>query len=125
MACPAASDLSYQAQADGDSDYGSDFSSEEEQLINRLLAGQERVEVIQDNPILAGLEYHEPPQTVRVPRVLGRERNHDALPEGSIVAENNSLSSAAFHSEYPDCELAPTNICKKTALTDAEASSGL
>jgi hypothetical protein len=107
MACPATTDLNLQARVESDSDYGSDFSSEEELLINRLLAGQEGVEGIEDNPILTGLEYHEPVQTVRVPRVLGRERINDILPEGSVVAEVHNLSSAAFHSGYPDCELFP------------------
>jgi hypothetical protein len=105
MACPATTDPNFEAPAEGGSDYGSDFSSEEEQLINRLLAGQERVDVSQDNPILAGLEYNEPTQIVRVPRVLGRERVNAALPEEPVVAEDRIFSSTTFHSGYADCEL--------------------
>lgn len=113
MACPATTDIDYRVEVEGDSDYGSDFSSEDEQLINHLLTGQKRVEVIKDNTIVTGLEYYEQAQTVRVPRVLGRERIHGTLPKRSSVSEDSSLSGAAFDSENPDCELVPTAILKK------------
>jgi hypothetical protein len=105
MASPATKSSNFYAQARGDSDYGSDFSTEEEEIINRLLAEQERVEVIEDNPVVTDFEYHDPVQTVRMPWVIGRRRVSDALPEESNIAKDTRLSSAAIQPEYPDCKL--------------------
>jgi hypothetical protein len=120
MASPATTSSNFHAHVEGDSDYGSDFSAEEEDIVNRLLA---RVEVAEDNPIVTDLEYHDPAQTVRVPRVIGRGQvSHAPLGESS-VAKGNGLSSAAVQSEQPYCEFPSPILCDKTTLTDAEASS--
>ena len=125
MASPATTASNFHAQVEGSSDYGSDFSANEEEIVNRLLAEQERVEIIEDNPIVTDLEYHDPVQTVQVPRVIGRGRINDALLEESNIAKDNRLSSAAVQSVDPNCELPPCILCVKTTLTDAEASSGI
>lgn len=123
MASPATTSSSFHAQAEGDSDYGSDFSAGEEEILHRLLTEQERVQVIEDNPIVTDREYHGPAQTIRVPRVIGRGRISHSLQEESNIAKDKGLSSAALQSEDPDCELLPFMLCVKTTLTDAEASS--
>jgi hypothetical protein len=107
MASPATASSGFHAQTEGDSDYGSDFSTEEEEIVNRLLTEQEHVEVIEDNPIVTDLEYHDPAQTVRVPRVIGRGRISDALLEESSTPNVNRLSSAAIQPGDPDCEPFP------------------
>jgi hypothetical protein len=123
MASPATTSSDFRAKVEGDSDYGSDFSAEEEEIVSRLLAEQERVEVIEDNTIVTDLEYHDPAENVRVPRVIGRRRISDALLEESSVAKDNGLSRAAVKSEQPGCEFSSPILCDMTTLTDAEASS--
>jgi hypothetical protein len=125
MTSPATTISDFHAQVKCDSDYGSDFSAEEEEIVNRLLGQQERVEVIEDNPIVIDLEYHDSAQTVRVPRVIGRGRISAALMEESSIAKDNALSSLAVQSDHPDREPLPYILCVETALTDAEASSEL
>jgi hypothetical protein len=107
MASPATTSSNFQASIGGDSDYGSDFSAEEEEILSRLLAEQERVEVIEDNPIVTDLEYHDPPQIIRVPRVIDRGQVSDALLEKSSIAKDDRFSSAAVQPEQPDCKHSP------------------
>jgi len=110
MASPATTSSNFHAHVEGDSDYGSDFSAEEEEIVNRLLA---HAEVAEDNPIVTDLEYHDPAQTVRVPRVNGQGRISHALLEESSVAKGNGLSSMAVQSEQPYCELSSLILCDK------------
>jgi len=88
---------------DGDTDYGSDFSSEEDQIVRRLLSGQAEIE---DNPIVNEIEYHGSDQVLRVPRVFGREERsplYQAARAAEQVAEQISQSVKA--SKYPDCKI--------------------
>ncbi len=88
----------------GDSDYGSDFSPEEEQIVERLLSGQP---VEDDNPIVNEIEHHDPQRTLRLPRVF-REEERSPLFQAARAAENvaeqvsNSVKSGEH---YPDCKL--------------------
>jgi hypothetical protein len=123
MACLPATDIDCGVETESESDYGSDFSLDQEQLITHLLAERERVEILEDYPIFTVLEYHEQAQTDQVPRVLGREQIYGTLLEGSSIAGAKKFSSVAFDSENPDCKLLPTSIFRKAALTDAKASS--
>ena len=81
MASPATTVLGHQAQIGNDSsDYGSEFSPEEEEIVARLLsADTERTEAIEDNPNITGVEQHEPAQAVRLPRVLTPKRTTQNL----------------------------------------------
>jgi len=92
-----------QVDHDGnDTDYGSDFSPEEEQIVERLLA---RGTDIEDNPIASQVE-NDAQQTLRVPRVFGREQRF-LLHKSARAAESNAaqLNQTAH---YPDCRhLAP------------------
>lgn len=93
MASPATAVLSHQAQlGDDNSDYGSEFSPEEEEIVARLLsAGIEGTEEIEDNPVVTGVEHHEPAQVVRLPRVLARERKPQTL--GGRKTSVNDIAS--------------------------------
>jgi len=90
-------------EEDPDTDYGSDFSPEEDLIIQRLLSGKIDIE---DNPIVNDIEHHDAPKTIRVPRVYGREQR-SPLFEAARAAENvagrisNSIKTA---DNYPDCE---------------------
>lgn len=56
---------------DYESDYGSDFSPEEEEILFDLASRGQRLE-IEDNPIVTKPEHNEE-QALRIPRVLGRD----------------------------------------------------
>lgn len=84
-----------------ESDYGSDFSPEEEEIVNTLLSGNlARIEVVEDNPIVNDVEYLEKQGTVRVPRVLGSARGpHGSemlLEMGTAPSESGMLREQSF-----------------------------
>ncbi|CZT10355.1 uncharacterized protein RCO7_02882 [Rhynchosporium graminicola] len=70
MAGPATTVTDPSKIDDSDTDYGSDFSPEEEQIVERLISG---THLEDDNPIVNEIEHDEPRQTLRLPRVFGRE----------------------------------------------------
>ncbi|KAI9054936.1 hypothetical protein LZ554_002079 [Drepanopeziza brunnea f. sp. 'monogermtubi'] len=57
-------------------DYGYDFSPEEEQIVERLLAGKT---IEDDSPITNGTEHYDARQTLKLPRVFGREQRSPLL----------------------------------------------
>jgi exonuclease V len=121
MASPAIEPQLGTLMNDSESDYGSDFSPEEEQIVSRLLSGQQ-IE-IEDNPIVSNVEHNEPAQTLRVPRVFGREQKFalfEAVRAAEEVAKQIS-KSVKTSNYYPDCK-SPLVLCL-IKLTDAEASS--
>jgi hypothetical protein len=62
-----------------ESDYGSDFSPEEEEIINKLLSLSSTVaEGTADNPIVNDVESHSEAQGIRIPRILAREKQPSA-----------------------------------------------
>ncbi len=91
--------------ADNTSDYGSDFSPEEEEIIGDLLANP--IQILEDdNPILPDIEDHEPPSSLRVPRLTtSQERSplFQAARSAQQVAEqiSRSIQGSVW---YPDCE---------------------
>ena len=97
MASPAEQILN-----DGASDYGSEFSPEEEQMIAERLSFLE-----DDNPIVNEIEYHDPQRTLRLPPVRGREELFPlfhAARAAERVAEQIAKSTAV-REQYPDCKL--------------------
>jgi len=93
--------------SDNDTDYGSEFTAEEEQLVEQLLAGKTDIE---DNPIASHFELNDAQQTLRVPRTFGREQRH-LLYEAASAAERNAAQldqivehsncrSSTFHAIY-------------------------
>jgi exonuclease V len=121
MASPAIDDQVGTTTNEGESDYGSDFSPEEEQIVSRLLSTQP-IE-IEDNPIISNIEHNDTTQTLRVPRVFGREQKSplfEAARAAEEVAEQIS-KSVKTGGYYPDCR-SPLVLCAIN-LTDAEASS--
>lgn len=91
------------AMNDDDSDYGSDFSPEEEQIVTALLSAQ--LPADDDNPIVNEIEYHDPQRTLRLPRVFGREER-SPLFQAARAAEAiaDQISKTVASSQYPDCE---------------------
>lgn len=89
---------------DGDSDYGSDFSPEEEQILAQLLSGKQ-VD-IEDNPIVNDIEHNDAQQTLRVPRISGRAQKSplfQAARAAEEVAEHISKTSKS-KGGHPICE---------------------
>jgi exonuclease V len=102
MASPAIEETTVEPLNDNDSDYGSDFSPEEEQLVQRLLS--RGVEEVNPIPIIPEIEQNDPQQNLRLPRVFGREARSplsQAVRAAERVAEhiNNSIESGEH---YPD-----------------------
>ncbi|TVY59677.1 putative exonuclease V [Lachnellula suecica] len=84
---------------DLESDYGSDFSPEEELIVEALLSQQQ---LRDDNPIITDIE-DEPRQALRLPRVVGREER-SALFQAARAAEQiaEQISNSVKTREYPD-----------------------
>jgi exonuclease V len=107
---------------DVESDYGSDFSPEEELIVAQLLSQN----ATEDNPVVNDVEYHESKHTLRIPRLVeGKDSPwrvvFDAAKAAEKVAEQIN-EAVADTLGYPDCKASPALICF-LFLTDAEASS--
>lgn len=105
MASPAPATNTAGVISGDDSDYGSDFSPEEEQIVERLLSAQIVVQ-IEDNPIVTQVENHDARQILRLPRILGREQR-SPLFEAARAAEKvaQQVSDSVKNGEhFPDCE---------------------
>ncbi|THV53450.1 hypothetical protein BGAL_0050g00170 [Botrytis galanthina] len=93
--------------ADSESDYGSDFSPEEVEIVEKLLSPvhlSKELTEIEDNPIVTEIEYHEPERALRLPRVVGKEQISpllQAIRDAERVADqiNASVSKREY---YPD-----------------------
>ena len=60
-------------QQDGVSDYGSDFTPDEEEIVNALLQQVPAESVVDSNLLLRDIEDDEGPRGARLPRALRRE----------------------------------------------------
>lgn len=107
MASPANIPTSIEISlSDAESDYGSDFSPEEELIVAQLLANE-------DNPIVNDIEHHGEERTLRLPRVLGRDGRSplfEAVRDAEKVAEqiSETVRKASASAGYPDCK---TTLC--------------
>lgn len=104
MASPAVEEAE-QSPSVADSDYGSDFSPEEVEIVEKLLSPVHPLE-LEDNPIVNEIEYHDPERTLRIPRAFGKEQISplfQAIRDAERVAEqiNDSVAKREY---YPDCE---------------------
>lgn len=100
-------------QQDGFSDYGSDFTPDEEEILNALLhQGPEQVQ--DDNPntdpdlLLKGIGHEEGPRVAKVPRRQGQQsQEYTSLPlsETSIAirldGDNNRPEDSTFCACWP------------------------
>ena len=103
MASPATSNDVEEPLNDIDTDYGSDFSAEEVAIVEKLLSGKH---VEDDNPIINDIEHHDSRQSLRLPRVFGREERSplfEAARAAEQVAEQISRSIKSGE-HYPDCK---------------------
>lgn len=114
MASPAINDHLEASVNDDDSDYGSDFSPEEEQIVSRLLS--ERQVEIEDNPIVNEIEHNDAQQALRVPFVFGREQKSPLFQAARAAEEAAEQISKAVKSSgyYPDCESSCYNLSDKS-----------
>jgi hypothetical protein len=81
-------------------DYGSDFSLEEEEIINKLLSLSSTVaEGTANNPIVNDVKSHSEAQDTRMPRVLARERQH-LVPK---AVEQNPIPVEASFPRLANC----------------------
>jgi exonuclease V len=101
MASPATSNDIEKPLNDADTDYGSDFSPEEADIVEQLLSGKH---VEEDNPIVTDIEHHDPRQSLRLPRVFGSQERSplfQAATAAEQVAEQISRSTKSGE-HYPD-----------------------
>lgn len=118
MASPAAEKIA--TLLNDESDYGSDFSPEEEQIVSQLLSGP-KVD-IEDNPIVTAVESNaedDSQQALRVPLFTGRAQRsplYQAARAAEEVAENIN-KTVKRRRNYPDCKLPPK--ARAMILTDA------
>jgi exonuclease V len=106
MASPATTSTRIEAiQDDIESDYGSDFTPEEELIVAQLLSRN----AVEDNPIVNDVEHHEAEHTLRIPRTAG-----DSLFPGSVLLQaakaaekvSEQINAAAGGDiAYPDCKI--------------------
>lgn len=121
MASPAIASLLSDPMDDIDTDYGSDFTPEEELIVEQLLSRNPATE--DDNPIVNKIEHHDVVQTLRLPRVFGREER-SPLFQAARAAEQvaEQISRSVGGEKYPDCEF-ESRSALLIILTDAEAPS--
>jgi hypothetical protein len=119
MAGPAAHAPHFN-DSDNETDYGSDFSPEEQLIVEQLLAIETSAVVeAEDNPITNDVEFVPLPYTGPILRVLGREVRIEKTYEERAV-ERQRLE-VEFDAGYPDCE-SPLLLIQ-THLTETEAFS--
>jgi exonuclease V len=124
MASPALqSPLPEPQNDDNDTDYGSDFSAGEEEIVSRLLSGASPV-LEEDNPITTEIEYHDAQQTLRLPRIyaIGDREERSPLFQAARAAEKvaEQLSRIVKGEQYPDRKSRPSLERITTDLTDAQ-----
>lgn len=96
---------------DIDTDYGSDFSWEEEHLINQLLSPdgitphKTSLPDIEDNPIVNDLEWHDAPQTLRIPRPRAVDRQGWVGEDFVQGATCEATTVLPIDPGYPDCKI--------------------
>ena len=103
------------------SDYGSDFTAEEEDLVNELLAKLPSQHDTFTNLAVADLEDDEEPGAAQVSRTLGREqRSRSGTP---LTTAREAHDPNEVHGNSRTTEGEHSLSMPKTALTDPEALS--
>ncbi|PBP27172.1 hypothetical protein BUE80_DR001869 [Diplocarpon rosae] len=90
-----------------DTDYGSDFSPEEEQIVERLLIGKH---IEDDKPITNEIEHDDPRQTLGLPHIFGR-KSRSPLFQAARAAERVAAQIA---------ETVPGGEYKSSDLSDQQ-----
>lgn len=115
-----ASPIKHQGSDPG-SDYGSDFTAEEEDLVNELLAKLPTQQDSSSNLAVTNIDDDEEPGAAKVPRVLGRERwsrigtPHSTVKEAGLSIEGAGNGDGANGEE--------TYRVPEARLTDPQALS--
>ena len=84
-------------QQDDSGDYGSDFTSDEEALLNQLLSELPTEPGADRKLVVKGIEDDERPKGARLPRGLERERRN--RPEGASWQTPNTFEAIAIEVE--------------------------
>lgn len=103
MASPSAEGCTEDPINEEESDYGSDFTPEEEEILLDLASRKPQLD-IEDNPIITEIE-HNVEQTLRIPPTLGRE-SMSPLFQAAKAAEEvaEQIRSAVQDGSYSDCK---------------------
>ena len=98
---------------DVESDYGSDFSPEEEQIVARLLSGQQID--IEDNPIVTNIQHNDTTQTLHIP-LFGAKQKSPLFEAARAAEEVAGQISKSFKrgGYYPDCKPSLCPWCDKS-----------
>ncbi len=83
---------------DNDSDYGSDFSPEEEQIVQSLLSD------IEDNLIVSGIERNDTEPVLHIPRILGRDERSPPSSQRARTATSEGTDRSVQKSEHSNCK---------------------
>jgi exonuclease V len=102
MASPATKLLPSDPIEDIDTDYGSDFSPEQELIIDQLLLSQGTT-TEDDNPIVNDIERHDALQTLRLPRIFGREERSPLFQAARAAEQVVEQISQSCGGECLDC----------------------
>lgn len=115
------------------SDYGSDFSLEEELLVDELLSSVQyrngALPDLEDNPIVTGIEHHASQRLLRLPRLMGRAQRasegHVSVEDLAAVSVKDVVNTSIEmeHPLSPTCEDTYLVLQLPTNLTDFGASS--
>jgi len=106
---------------DPGSDYGSDFTAEEEDLVNELLAKLPSQQDSSSSLAVTNLEDDEEPGAAKVSRILGRERRNRSGTPLSTVNETDVPIEIYGNGSTADGE--NSHQVPETRLTDHQALS--
>lgn len=106
---------------DPGSDYGSDFTAEEENLVNELLAKLPSQQASSSNLAVTDIEDDEEPGAAKVPRILGRERWSRSGTPLSTPKEAGASIKIDGNGGTPNGK--DSNQLPETRLTDSKALS--
>ncbi len=104
---------------DPGSDYGSDFTAEEEDLVSELLAKLPSQQASPSNLAVTNIEDDEAPGTAKLPRILGRERwSRSGTPLSKEAGPSIKMDGDGGTANGEDSNQVP-----ETRLTDSKALS--
>jgi exonuclease V len=103
MASHSAEECTGNSINDDETDYGSDFSPEDAEILFDLASGKQQFDS-EDNPIVTEIEHHEE-QTLRIPRTLCRESKSPLFQAAAAADEAaQQISSSLKKGKFMDCK---------------------
>jgi exonuclease V len=109
MASHSAEECSGNSINDGETDYGSDFSLEDAEILFDLASGKQQFDIA-DNPIVTEIEHHEK-RTLRIPRTLCRESKSPLFQAAVAAGEAaQQISNSIQKGTFTDCKNISLNL---------------